>query len=116
MDEWSTKSRIYIDLESARRRRINSGFIRSEKRRDSIHIQTRTLPGSPAPIVRPAIDALEIGNLLDRSMSDLSGEKRQRVTIARALNSSPRAPPNALYFTTRLAGDWRTGDLGNESL
>jgi molybdate transport system ATP-binding protein len=36
-----------------------------------------------------AVDALEIGPLLDRRATDLSGGERQRVAIARALSSAP---------------------------
>ena len=38
-----------------------------------------------------AIDVLELGALLDRSVAALSGGERQRVAIARALASGPRA-------------------------
>ncbi|MFO0981200.1 MAG: ATP-binding cassette domain-containing protein [Planctomycetota bacterium] len=44
--------------------------------------------GSPAAVAR-AIDALEIGSLLDRGVRGLSGGERQRVAIARAIASEP---------------------------
>ena len=41
--------------------------------------------------LRRGIDALEIGDLMDRRVDQLSGGERQRVAIARALASGPRA-------------------------
>jgi molybdate transport system ATP-binding protein len=47
--------------------------------------------GGDAAALERAIEVLEIGGLLDRSIDRLSGGEAQRVAIARALASGPRA-------------------------
>jgi molybdate transport system ATP-binding protein len=50
----------------------------------------RRAHGRTAPSVERAIEALEIGDLLERGVGELSGGERQRVAIARALAAGPR--------------------------
>lgn len=45
----------------------------------------------PTPWIDQAVEVLELGDLLDRGVSDLSGGERQRVALARAIAIRPRA-------------------------
>jgi len=50
----------------------------------------RAGPAGPAALAR-AVEVLELGSLLERSVGALSGGERQRVALARAIASGPRA-------------------------
>jgi molybdate transport system ATP-binding protein len=51
----------------------------------------RAAPPAPGSALARALEALEIGELMQRRAHQLSGGERQRVAIARALASQPRA-------------------------
>ena len=46
--------------------------------------------GEAASGIAPIVDLLELGSLLDRRVTEISGGERQRVALARALASRPR--------------------------
>ncbi len=58
---------------------------------DNIRFGSARVGTDSGQALRRGIDALEIGDLLDRRVDQLSGGERQRVAIARALASGPRA-------------------------
>lgn len=83
-----------VDRLPARERRI--GWVPQEGAlfphrtlRQQIEFATR-VAGADAADARRAIDALEIGALLDRRPHELSGGERQRGALARALAARPR--------------------------
>jgi molybdate transport system ATP-binding protein len=49
----------------------------------------RSASGAPGPKLDRVLTMLEIGNLLDRRVTELSGGERQRVALGRALMSGP---------------------------
>ena len=57
--------------------------------RKNIEFGMRRNPGA-ADLIEEVSDLLEVGNLLNRSTTDLSGGEAQRVSIARVLCQSPR--------------------------
>jgi molybdate transport system ATP-binding protein len=59
--------------------------------RENVGFGRRRASGRVPRALARAVEVLEIGDLLDRSVDRLSGGERQRVAIARALASGPRA-------------------------